>query len=248
MGLEAICFPVDVCKTKPIAHNRATLLNLFTKYRMPQRVAEIRILLRCIRSELPPLRGHEGRHRMDPAFVVVLLAAVGALASKEDCPSGQYTTSGECCQQCQPGDGVVTPCGDTQTECAPCLDSETFSENFSHTEQCKPCTECRGLLIMKTPCTDSNDATCACKYGYYMSELSQQCEPCTMCPEGQGVLAGCEIDHDTICEKCEEDTYSDQESSWDPCIPCTSCDDSETLHHCTSVSNTVCQGKISHSH
>uniref|UniRef100_H3DNL2 Nerve growth factor receptor b n=1 Tax=Tetraodon nigroviridis TaxID=99883 RepID=H3DNL2_TETNG len=175
--------------------------------------------------------------------LLLFLVLVGALASKEDCPSGQYTTSGECCQQCQPGDGVVTPCGDTQTECAPCLDSETFSENFSHTEQCKPCTECRGLLIMKTPCTDSNDATCACKYGYYMSELSQQCEPCTMCPEGQGVLAGCEIDHDTICEKCEEDTYSDQESSWDPCIPCTSCDDSETLHHCTSVSNTVCQGK-----
>lgn len=49
---------------------------------------------------------------------------VGALANKEDCLSGQYTTSGECCVQCQPGEGVVKPCGATQTVCAPCLDSE----------------------------------------------------------------------------------------------------------------------------
>ena len=49
---------------------------------------------------------------------------VGALANKEDCPSGQYTTSGECCLQCQPGEGVVRRCGVAQTVCAPCLDSE----------------------------------------------------------------------------------------------------------------------------
>lgn len=42
-------------------------------------VTEIRILLRCIRSKLPPLRGHKGRYRMSPAFVVVLLAAVSSL-------------------------------------------------------------------------------------------------------------------------------------------------------------------------
>lgn len=101
---------------------------------------------------------------------------------------------------------------------------------------------------MKTPCTDSNDATCACNYGYYMNTLSQQCEPCTMCPEGQGVLLSCELDHDTTCEECEEDTYSDQESLRDPCIPCTSCDDSEILHPCTSVTDTVCQGKTGHSY
>lgn len=101
---------------------------------------------------------------------------------------------------------------------------------------------------MKTPCTDSNDATCACNYGYYMNTLSQQCEPCTMCPEGQGVLLSCELDHDTMCEECEEDTYSDQESLRDPCIPCTSCDDSEILRPCTSVTDTVCQGKTGHSY
>lgn len=123
---------------------------------------------------------------------------------------------------------------------------ETFSENFSHTDKCQPCTECTGLLIMKTPCTDSNDATCACNYGYYMNMLSGRCEPCTMCSEGHGVLFSCELNHDTVCEECVEDTYSDQESLRDPCIPCTSCDDSEILNPCTSVTDTVCQGKTSH--
>ncbi|KAG8008716.1 Tumor necrosis factor receptor superfamily member 16, partial [Nibea albiflora] len=165
----------------------------------------------------------------------------GALANKENCLSGQYTTSGECCEQCPPGEGVVKECKATQTVCAPCLDSETFSENFSHTEKCEACTVCSGLFRMKAPCTDSNDATCVCNYGYYLNAMSQRCEPCTKCPEGQGMLYSCELDHDTVCEECNGDTYSDQESSREPCIPCTTCDEGEMIHACTSVSDTVCQ-------
>ncbi|GAA6214245.1 tumor necrosis factor receptor superfamily member 16-like [Lates japonicus] len=179
-------------------------------------------------------------YRMNSAFVAVLLGVFGALASTEDCPSGQHTASGECCKQCQPGEGVIKPCGATQTVCVPCLDSETFSENLSHTEKCQPCTQCTGLLRMETPCTDSNDATCVCNYGYYLNKLSQRCEACTKCPEGQGMLLSCEFDHDTMCEECTSDTYSDQESSRDPCIPCTTCDEGEVLQSCTSVSDTVC--------
>lgn len=178
---------------------------------------------------------------MNSAFIAVILGVVGALANNEQCLSGQYTPSGECCQQCQPGEGVVKPCGAAQTVCAPCLDSETFSENFSHTEKCQPCTVCRGLLRMKAPCTDSNDATCVCNYGYYLDEILQRCVPCTKCPEGQGMLYSCDYDHDTVCEECNGETYSDQESSREPCIPCSTCDDEEVLHPCTSVTDTVCQ-------
>lgn len=53
-------------------------------------------------------------------------------AVDEECESGSYTRSGECCLQCPPGEGVVKECGDTQTECSQCLDSEyTFS--YTHT-------------------------------------------------------------------------------------------------------------------
>lgn len=178
---------------------------------------------------------------MKSAFVAVLLGVVGALANKEDCFSGQYTTSGECCKQCQPGEGVLRPCGTSQTVCSPCLDSETFSENPSHTETCQPCTRCTGLFRMETPCTDSNDAICVCDYGYYLNGLSQMCEPCTKCPEGEGMLLSCELDHDTVCEECNGDTYSDQESSREPCIPCAICDEGDELQPCTSISDTVCQ-------
>uniref|UniRef100_A0A8C2ZE31 Nerve growth factor receptor b n=1 Tax=Cyclopterus lumpus TaxID=8103 RepID=A0A8C2ZE31_CYCLU len=176
------------------------------------------------------------------SFNCVVYTLTGSIRkSYLDCLTGQYTAGGECCEECQPGEGVVKPCGVTQTACAPCLDSETFSENFSHTEKCKTCTICTGLFRMKAPCTDSNDATCVCNYGYYMNELSQRCEHCTRCPEGKGMLLSCEFDHDSMCEECTGDTYSDQESSREPCIPCTTCDDAEVLQLCTAFTDTVCQ-------
>lgn len=57
------------------------------------------------------------------------------------------------------------------------------------------------------------------------------------------MLLSCELDHDTICEECIGDTYSDQESSREPCIPCTTCDDGQVLQVCTSITDTVCHGK-----
>ncbi|XP_037134804.1 nerve growth factor receptor b [Syngnathus acus] len=174
-------------------------------------------------------------------LIAILLGQMVA-AAEEECLSGQYTTDGKCCKQCPPGEGVVKPCGATQPVCAPCLDSETFSENFSHTERCQPCTKCTGLFRMETPCTDANDATCVCNYGFYLKDLSQRCEPCTKCPAGRGMLLSCESDHDTVCEECGGgDTYSDQESSREPCIPCATCDETEELQACTALADTVCQ-------
>lgn len=162
------------------------------------------------------------------------------------CDSGEYTASGECCQQCPPGEGVVKKCGATQTVCAQCLDSETFSENYSHTEQCRPCTLCTGLMRMETPCTDSNDAVCICNYNYFFSLISGKCEPCTVCPAGQGVLSHCEHNHDTVCEECLDDTFSEQDSYLDPCLPCTICDEeTETqLAECTPTSDSVCHNPL----
>ncbi|KAL0984466.1 hypothetical protein UPYG_G00141910 [Umbra pygmaea] len=180
---------------------------------------------------------------MDTLFITILLCAVGTQANKESCSSGSFTTTGECCKQCQPGEGVLKPCGATQTVCTPCLDSETFSENFSHTETCQPCTQCEGLLRMQTPCTESNDAICVCDYGYYLNKVTSRCESCTKCPMGQGMLFGCEHDRDTVCEECIGDTFSDQESSREPCLPCSICDEENgpETQPCTPISDTECR-------
>ncbi|CAL8284966.1 unnamed protein product [Merluccius merluccius] len=159
-------------------------------------------------------------------LLALLLGAVGAAANQESCPSGELTKDGECCLQCSPGEGVLTPCGATQTVCSPCIDSETFSESTSHTERCQPCTRCGGLRRMKSPCTDTNDAVCVCNYDFYLNQPSGRCERCTRCPEGQGMLSSCVDDRDTVCEACGGgDTFSDQESATEPCLPCTLCDE-----------------------
>lgn len=128
-----------------------------------------------------------------------------------------------------------------------CPAGETFSENYSHTEGCSPCTLCTGLMRMETPCTDSNDAVCVCDYNYFLDSVSGRCELCTVCPVGQGVYSHCEYDRDTVCEECLDNTYSDRESSLDPCLPCTICDEeTETeLAKCTPSSDSVCHSKSS---
>ncbi|XP_056871050.1 tumor necrosis factor receptor superfamily member 16 [Takifugu flavidus] len=180
------------------------------------------------------------------ALVALVLTSKTERAVELPCESGQYTSGGECCLQCPPGEGVVKKCGATQTECSQCLDSETFSENYSHTEGCSPCTLCTGLMRMETPCTDSNDAVCICDYNYFLDSISGLCEPCTVCPAGQGVDLHCEYDHDTVCEECLDNTYSDRESSLDPCLPCTICDEeTETeLAKCTPSSDSVCHNPL----
>lgn len=102
-------------------------------------------------------------------------------------------------------------------------------------------------MRMETPCTDSNDAVCVCDYNYFLDSVSGRCEPCTVCPVGQGVFLHCEYDHDTLCEECLDNTYSERESSLDPCLPCTICDeDTETqLAECTPSSDSVCHSKSS---
>ncbi|KAJ3601509.1 hypothetical protein NHX12_032477, partial [Muraenolepis orangiensis] len=160
---------------------------------------------------------------MSTVWLVVFCGVVGLAlgVAGDDCESGQYTQGGQCCEECPPGEGVVKKCGATQSVCNVCIDSETYSKNYSLTEVCHPCTRCTGLMRMLTPCTDSMDATCVCKYNYFLGAMSGRCEPCTVCPMGQGVLNHCEYDRDTICEECVDDTYSDRDSPLDPCLPCT---------------------------
>ncbi|XP_041087321.1 tumor necrosis factor receptor superfamily member 16-like [Polyodon spathula] len=173
---------------------------------------------------------------------VLLLGAVGVLTAQEPCDSQQYTASGQCCEVCQPGEGMVKKCGEQQTVCAPCIDSESFSENYSPTETCRPCTQCKGLLRMKAPCTESADAICVCDYGYYMDKATGVCQACTLCPLGHGVWRECTEEMDTVCELCPEGTYSDQESSMDPCLPCTICEDEEyEMESCTLTSDSLCK-------
>ncbi|KAM8945816.1 tumor necrosis factor receptor superfamily member 16 [Pelodytes ibericus] len=169
-------------------------------------------------------------------FSVISLAV---LLKAEDCPTNQYTDYGECCHACGIGEGVVQLCGANQTVCETCLDSVTFSNTTSHTEACKPCTECIGDKRMLAPCVETDDAVCACAYGTFLG--NGECKPCQSCPKGYGMTSSCASYQDTACEICPEWTYSDVDNSVDPCLPCTICEYEEIkMEECTNISDTEC--------
>ncbi|XP_053556140.1 tumor necrosis factor receptor superfamily member 16 [Bombina bombina] len=178
---------------------------------------------------------------METPLFILLCCMMWVSSAKEDCPSGAYTVSGECCRSCPSGEGVTHPCGVNQTVCESCLDSVTFSDRTSHTDACQACTECLGHKRMIAPCVETDDAICACAYGFFMNDETQECEKCRSCPLGSGMMLSCSMTQDTACEICPEGTYSDEDSNMDPCLPCTICEEGEIERKaCTSVSDTEC--------
>ncbi|XP_048416885.1 tumor necrosis factor receptor superfamily member 16-like isoform X1 [Stegostoma tigrinum] len=180
---------------------------------------------------------------MGAARLFLLLAVVSLYNAEEFCESGQYTHDGKCCSMCPPGEGVVTPCGAEDTKCQQCMDSVAYSDISSHTEPCKPCTECLGTRTIAIPCMDNFDTSCICMDGYYEDpdNVGGECLKCDLCEEGYGVLQLCTDKQNTICEKCPLETYSDQKSSADPCLPCTICEENEMLSsECTPIKDASC--------
>lgn len=84
---------------------------------------------------------------------------------KCDCEAGKFLEPSflycKDCKKCHKGEGVVSRCsGNSDTKCAPCVKGSTFSNNASETERCKPCTQCRGMMIEKEACNVSRDTVC----------------------------------------------------------------------------------------
>lgn len=115
-----------------------------------------------------------------------------------------------------------------------------YSDVSSHTEPCYPCTVCPESKNIGIPCMENFDTTCICMNGYY--EISDgKCLLCKMCDKGFGVVQQCSYGRDTLCEECPANTYSDQKSNIDPCLPCTVCEDyEEMISDCTPTQDAEC--------
>ncbi|XP_013930448.1 PREDICTED: tumor necrosis factor receptor superfamily member 16 isoform X2 [Thamnophis sirtalis] len=171
----------------------------------------------------------------------LLLLSGGSAETKEQCSTGKFTISGECCQACNSGEGVAKPCGVNQTVCEPCLDSISYSDTVSATEPCKPCKECVGLESMLAPCVESDNTICKCIYGFYLDE-NNNCKKCRICEIGYGLVYPCGENQNTLCEKCPAGTYSDEANHVDPCFPCTVCEEDEIIEkNCTPTSDAKCR-------
>ncbi|ETE67980.1 Tumor necrosis factor receptor superfamily member 16, partial [Ophiophagus hannah] len=168
----------------------------------------------------------------------------GSAGTKEECSTGKFTASGECCRACSSGEGVAQPCGVNQTVCEPCLDSVSYSDTVSATEPCKPCKECVGLESMSAPCVESDNTICKCIYGFYRDK-NNKCKKCRICEIGYGLVYPCGENQNTLCEKCPAGTYSDEANHVDPCFPCTVCEEDEIMEKdCTATSDAKCRAGI----
>ncbi|XP_066264421.1 tumor necrosis factor receptor superfamily member 16-like [Branchiostoma lanceolatum] len=161
------------------------------------------------------------------------------------CPSQHYDSSGACCSQCPPGEGVTTPCSDgTGTGCTACVPGQTFSHSRSHTEPCRACSTCGSNMNVASLCNRTHDTVCECSVDFYWDEETERCERCQICPPGFGAVEACSSRQDSGCVACPNMTYSDVDSPRARCLACTRCTDSQVmLQTCTSISDTICLDK-----
>ncbi|XP_071490843.1 tumor necrosis factor receptor superfamily member 16-like [Diadema antillarum] len=161
------------------------------------------------------------------------------------CVSGRFTSTGACCEECPPGFRVHQQCTEknsTNTICTMCEPELTFSDVASHMETCKPCTRCTHNQKQVSACNIMQDAVCECDQDYFKSSGGVfPCSQCNICPPGFGAAVPCSPTQNSVCEKCENGTFSDEISTRGRCKQCTVCGEkSSVLKPCTRFSDTVC--------
>ncbi|NP_001161625.1 p75 neurotrophin receptor-like protein precursor [Saccoglossus kowalevskii] len=155
------------------------------------------------------------------------------------CPSESITITGECCEQCGPGTGVVQSCtGTNNTVCEQCETETTFSSDWSHITPCQQCSSCPTNMQVKIPCNATHDTVCECATNYYMNDKDFSCSQCDMCPAGYGAFVACGPLQNSVCAACGNGTYSDETSTMAECKQCAVCD--MFLRACNELTNTVC--------
>ena len=162
-----------------------------------------------------------------------------------NCGQHEHSLNGQkCCQQCGPGTGVHAPCTPANnTICHPCRMGESYSEDWSHIETCRPCRICPHYSHTKHMCNLTHDTICECDKNYYFETNVGGCRPCESCPMGYGVKRQCNSTVNTVCWQCPAGTYSDRRSN-QGCRVCTLCGANQLmLQMCNSMQDTVCVGE-----
>ncbi|VDI48839.1 nerve growth factor receptor (TNFR superfamily member 16) [Mytilus galloprovincialis] len=174
-------------------------------------------------------------------FCLILVRVCTAL----DCKEQAYDFNGKrCCNKCPPGQGLSQDCSHgNDTQCGSCVQGQTFSPEFWHTEKCQNCSECKKDSHVKTPCTIVEDTICECNVDFYFHTVAKECSLCNFCPIGYGAIIPCNRLQNSICLKCPNGTYSDVKSATLPCKRCTKCSSGQAeFKPCSDTENTICYG------
>ncbi|XP_060899092.1 tumor necrosis factor receptor superfamily member 1B isoform X2 [Labrus mixtus] len=143
--------------------------------------------------------------------------------------AGEYLSdiSNLCCKRCPP---------------AQYMEGRNYSPNC---RSCKRCKESKGLQYAIN-CTPTANAKCQCQPGKFCTIGFEDpyCEECSFyrrCKAGYGVSVPGTADSNVRCERCPNGTFSDTDSSTDPCLPHTNCHGRAAVRKGSATSNTVCE-------
>ncbi|XP_048417461.1 tumor necrosis factor receptor superfamily member 5-like isoform X6 [Stegostoma tigrinum] len=110
-------------------------------------------------------------------------------------------------------------------------------------EECEKSYSEMGLQI-KQPCSYTRNTECKPRNGHYCKD--KNCQMAFIhktCPPGEGVKEKGTQFKDTVCEVCADGTYSSNDSSTEPCVKWTKCEErnQKLVNQGTSKSDAVCK-------
>ncbi|XP_003890998.2 tumor necrosis factor receptor superfamily member 4 isoform X1 [Papio anubis] len=120
-----------------------------------------------------------------PCAALLLLGLGLSTTAKLHCVGDTYPSNDRCCQECRPGNGMVSRCNRSQnTVCRPC--GPGFYNDVVSAKPCKACTWCnlRSGSERKQPCTATQDTVCRCRAGTQPLDSYKPGVDCAPCPPG----------------------------------------------------------------
>ncbi|XP_061629589.1 tumor necrosis factor receptor superfamily member 9-like [Phyllopteryx taeniolatus] len=116
--------------------------------------------------------------------------------------SGAQPHGDVCCDECHPGNRLVSHCGaNPQDLCTPC-EGKTYTQNPKN-YKCSRCTQCEGAQVLVEDCTPTTDTRCGCKKGLLCGN-----DRCSFCLKKCG--KGEEPSENRSCRPCANGTFNDQ--------------------------------------
>ncbi|XP_018081485.1 tumor necrosis factor receptor superfamily member 14 isoform X2 [Xenopus laevis] len=164
------------------------------------------------------------------------------------CNPGEYEIKGECCPMCAPGKVVSKDCTISgNTVCVPCVGG-TYMDHINAVSKCLRCRVCdsgSGLTV-EQECTYQSNTKCKCKEGYFCNTKDcDLCQPFKECQPGRRVKEHGTLYSDTVCEPCQEGTFSNEIMS-STCHKWTECSEVglKEDQRGTSTSDSVCSSNM----
>ncbi|KAK5605266.1 hypothetical protein CRENBAI_017068 [Crenichthys baileyi] len=148
--------------------------------------------------------------------MLIILVGFALIEPGSNCGPKEYRTSdGQCCPMCHEGTVVGRDCTvQSGTRCLPC-DTGTYMNQPNGLTRCLPCSFCDpgvGLFAQQN-CTPTSDTVCDVLSGYFCKSLADRigcstAEIHSVCDPGQRIKQPGTSRHDTVCEVCQEGSFS----------------------------------------